>query len=137
MSKDSMWRAKFSSVEGQVLAEENYGVDTIDHTPDEARLVVDGRFNPDTMSLVLVRADQSEIPISGFVFPTVIAGKRGRKGNKGKKGKDGRDGRDGKKGDTGCGGKKGKEGATGANGATGMTGETGPTWTNWTNRRNW
>lgn len=125
MSKDSMWRAEFSSLEGQVLAEENYGVGSVNHSPDGARLIVDGRFNPDTMGLVLIRADQSEIPISGFVFPTVIAGKRGRKGNKGKKGKDGRDGRDGKKGDTGCGGLRGKEGNTGATGATGATGDQG------------
>lgn len=127
MSKDSMWRAQFSSQEGQVLAEENYRVGTVDHVPDAARLIVDGRFNSDTMSLVLIRADQSEIPIDGFVFPTKIAGKRGRKGNKGKKGKDGRDGRDGKDGDSGCGGKRGEQGNTGATGDTGITGETGAT----------
>ncbi len=126
MSKDSMWRARFSSVEGHVLAEENLGVKTVEHTPEQARLLVDGRFNPDSMQLVLVRADQSEIPVNGFVFPTVIAGKRGRRGNKGKKGKDGRAGRDGKKGETGCGGDRGKEGNTGSTGDTGATGETGP-----------
>lgn len=126
-SKDSMWRAKFSSVTGQVLAEENYGVNTIDHTPEKTRFIVDGRFNPDSMQLILVREDESEIPINGFVFPIKVAGKRGRKGNKGKAGKNGLAGRDGKRGDIGCGGKNGKQGGTGETGETGIDGETGAT----------
>lgn len=105
-------------------------VHTIPPPPNEKR-TVDVQFDKETGILTFIKADGSELLVSGL--PTVKSlgkGPTGKKGKRGSAGSDGLDGKDGKKGYTGEQGPKGPdglEGYAGEDGKPGVAGPVGPT----------
>ena len=99
----------------------------IDRPEPNAKRTVDVTYNKETGELLFVKADGSELMISGL--PTLASlgkGPKGKKGKRGEPGKDGRDGKDGPQGYVGDEGPKGQEGPIGVSGADGKPGLSGP-----------
>lgn len=87
------------------------------------KLIVDWNFDPSSGSLVLVRANRQEVPITGFPVQADLGrGATGPRGQRGNDGQDGFDGEEGEDGDQGCPGPEGKPGDPGADGNEGDPG---------------
>lgn len=84
-------------------------------------------YDPESGVLSLNMADNSTIPVSGFMTPSTIGiGPTGPAGAPGDPGKPGRNGRDGRAGEPGAQGPKGDFGPIGPTGPTGPSGPPGP-----------
>ncbi len=101
--------------------------DLIVRDPNEVSPIQKGAFDSETGTLRLIRANQTEVIVPGFLTNyNVPPGPIGPTGLPGQMGITGRDGIDGKTGPQGCRGLKGDPGPPGDVGDSGPMGPTGP-----------
>ena len=126
-----MFLETFSDVkEGKLIARdgEKNLLTHVEPPPINEKRTVEVTYDPDSGDLTLIKADGSELVVSGL--PTVASlgrGPTGAKGKRGVRGKNGRDGKDGPQGYVGDQGPKGPDGNIGISGADGNPGISGPT----------